>query len=78
MQKLKYIGLLRKLTILKSSCQNIKNELHRNICISFFNVYLFLRERESMSGVEAEVWGNRGSEAGSALTAVSQMQGSNS
>ena len=40
------------------------------------NVYSFLKE--SISGGEAEREGDRGSEAGSALTAVSPMQGSNS
>ena len=46
----------------------------------FFNVYLFLREREraheSRGGAERE--GDRRSEAGSALTAESPMCGSNS
>ena len=51
---------------------------------TFGNVYLFLRERErererahmSRGGTEKE--GNRGSEAGSMLTAESPSQGSNS
>ena len=44
----------------------------------FFNVCLFLREREQVSvseGVGAEGEGDRGFEAGSALTAVSPKLG---
>ena len=44
----------------------------------FFNVYLFLRERESTSVGEAQTDGDRGFEAGSMLTAESPMWGSNS
>ena len=44
----------------------------------FFNVYLFLRERQHTSRGGAEREGDRGSEAGSALTAERPMQGSNS
>ena len=37
----------------------------------FFNVYLFLRERQSISGGGAEREGDTGSEAGSGFRAVS-------
>ena len=49
--------------------------------IFFFNVYLFLWERESVRGGGAESWGvgvDRGSQAGSALMAESLTRGSNS
>ena len=39
--------------------------------IKFFNVYLFLRQRQSMSGGGAEREGDTDSEAGSRLRAVS-------
>ena len=42
-----------------------------------FNVYLFTRETESKWG-RSERGGDRGSKVGSALTAASPMQGSNS
>ena len=44
----------------------------------FLMFYLFLRERECTSGGGTETQGNRGSKAGSTLTAVSPMWGSNS
>ena len=46
----------------------------------FFNVYLFKRQRESahVSGGGAEREGERESQAGSALSAQSPMQGLNS
>ena len=46
--------------------------------IYIFNVYLLLRESESVSGGEAEREGGRGSKAGPALTAESRTWGSNS
>ena len=46
--------------------------------ILFFNVYLFFKESVSLSGGGAEEEGDRGSEAGSKLTADSLMWGSNS
>ena len=53
---------------------------HINLLKVFFIVCLFFqreRERESMSGSGEEREGDRGSEAGSVLTAASPMQDSN-
>ena len=41
------------------------------IFFNFFNVYLFLRERKSVSGGGAETEGDTESEAGSRIQAVS-------
>ena len=40
----------------------------------FFNVYLFLRQRQNASGLGAEREGDKESEAGSRLRAVSRAQ----
>ena len=55
-------------------------EIENIIFIFYFKKCLFLREREgeSMSGRGAEREGDRGSEEGSRLTAVSPMWGLNS
>ena len=57
-----------------------KNVLFFLNFFSFFNVYLFLRQRErqSVSGGEAEREGDTESEAGSELSAQNPTWGSNS
>ena len=49
-----------------------------SLFLIFFNVYLFLKQRESMNRGGAEREGDRGSEMGPVLTAESLMRGLNS
>ena len=63
---------------LKPRLQNDSSLVYISDVILFFNVNLFLRERERKQAGEGQRGGNKGSEAGSELTAASPMGGSNS
>ena len=58
--------------------EKLNSWVRKYVYSSFFNVYLFERERESMCTGERQREGDRGSEAGSTLTAESPMWDSNS